>query len=274
MFLIDFAPAAHGHFLQYVINNYIFNINCKFDIFSASGAAHNTEYNSDYNVKSIIDYMHCSSYDQLIPKRYQKIVYIKHDIRYDYIMLYNSYDRCHGFLPSNSQKELINAMHDDILSEPNDIRRRANWYSKLMNRSGFLTDQVSKQINTDKPVYKFKYSSFFDVNLFYAELQQISKFFADTFTPDDSLAHLHQKFLDKNDGYSSYKKCMNILESIHLNQDTEITTDWKEEAFLNYNLTKIYRIHSGDLFNNDYPRNTKIIYNIVQEHLRLLDKNL
>ena len=56
---IDFAPGLHGHFLEYVINRYIFGVTCDVDsIFQSSGAVHAINVDSDYQKNKIANRGH------------------------------------------------------------------------------------------------------------------------------------------------------------------------------------------------------------------------
>jgi hypothetical protein len=74
-----------------------------------------------------------------------------------------------------------------------------------------------------------------------------------------------------NQGWQSYIKCNQVLQDIYAGKSTEIDCTIIEEAWLNYNLSKACRIFDGILFEQqDYPKDTRVIYQIVQDHLSTL----
>jgi len=86
------------------------------------------------------------------------------------------------------------------------------------------------------------------------------------------LADLWHEFIKRNTGFSTYVKCNCILEKIYSNQSYEIDLNWKEQAYINLVLSKVFRIHDGRLFSDSaYPNNTRDIYRIVEEHMQTFD---
>ncbi len=75
-------------------------------------------------------------------------------------------------------------------------------------------------------------------------------------------------FIQVNQGWQSYTKCNNILVDVFAGRTSPIQCTALEEAWLNFNLSKICRLYDGPLFDQaQYPADTGSIYNIVQEHL-------
>lgn len=273
MFFIDFASGTHGHYLQYVINNYILGVNVKIPLFTDSGSSHHTKTSTTYNKKSLIDLGHFTSVNKSkLPNDYEKIILINHNVELDFILLVNGFNRCHGDLPADSSSVAINKLHSDMLIATSDVGRRKDWYHKLLERDGGLLMRATIPHKHTVPVFLFDYASFFNINDFYKELQKVSDFLNDVFVPTAELAHLHKAFLGKNRGYIYYNKAQDILNAVYLNLDYEFESDWQLQAFININLTKTYNLHSGSLFQlEEYPTNAKVIHKIIQKHIKEFD---
>jgi len=271
--LIDFTSGAHGHFLEYVINNYIYCIDEKFNIFTDSGASHNINYKTDYLTKSLLDSLHYTCWNRKIPTtQFDKVIHIKHSKKLDFVLLVNCFNRCQGELPSNDTKENIQKLHYDLMDSSDELGARGDWFHKLQHRDSGLLKSTDIEYSSELPVYIFNYSSFFDITEFFTELQNISVFLDDTFIPNQELTDLYYEFIKNNDGFTKYKNCKNILENSYKNNNFTFSADWQEQAYINFIMSKTFRMYDGELFsNNMYPTNTKDIYKIIQSHLDNFD---
>ena len=281
MIAIDFAPGLHGNFLEFVINRYIFDVPYSVDsIFQNSGAAHKINQDTVYQQHKKTYWGHFSAYGDNYPDSVNKVIWIKHNPKLDFVLLTNIFYRCHpGAVLRNDisildQKKFhVNLMENSIWSqaETGSLKLlRMNWYTKFQERHFFETE---KYPNTNLPVYEFDYSSFFSLPDFIIELQRVSEFLNITLKYDTSLDKLWQEFVLINQGFNNYKQAQQILSNTLSNALFPIdTNDWQLQAWLNHNLSKMFRIHDGKLFDTEqYVDNTQSLYALIQQHLKEFD---
>ena len=164
MIAIDFAPGLHGHFLEYVINKFIFGVPSETkNIFQSTGAAHCINWDTTYQKNKIAERGHFSSFDYNYPDKTEKIIWIKHDQELDFVLLINQFDRCSPDAVKSNDFNIddIKKLHLDNMfdraSTPKDLRD--NWYNKLLE---FHNNKItSLKHSTDLPVFDFNYGSFF-----------------------------------------------------------------------------------------------------------------
>jgi hypothetical protein len=269
MIVIDFAPGQHGHFLDYVVNNFIYNIDAPVEnIFQTSGAAHNINNSAEYQARKQTLCAHYSSFNQLYPKNAEKIVWIKHDPELDFVLLSNIYHRCHPDAVKGTDVNInqITQLHLDAMFSSNQTIKslRNNWYTKLQERH---FKQTELKNNTALPVFDFEYSSFFSLQSFIEQLQQLADFLNFTFVYNQLFVELYQKFIEVNQGYNQHCNASRIVDAILTNQSCLIQQqDWQLQACINHRLSKLFKIYDGILHDsNDYPNNTQILHNLVVE---------
>jgi len=276
MIAIDFAPGQHGHFLEYVVNNFIYNIGVPIEnIFQSSGAAHNINICAEYQASKQASSRHYSSFNCPYPKDAEKIVWIKHDPSLDFILLSNIYHRCHPKAVTGMDVNIneIAQLHRDGMFDSNQTLSslRNNWYAKLKERH-FKQTELKK--TTTLPVFDFEYSSFFSLAAFVEQLQQLANFLNFTFVYSQSFVELYQKFISVNQGYSQYCTALKIVDSILTNQACPIDQDnWQIQSYINYCLSNLFKIHNGVLHECDqYPNNTQDIHKLVINFVTNYDK--
>lgn len=271
---VDFAPGLHGHFLEYVINRYLFGVPCGPDtIFQSSGAVHAINVDLIYQENKIADRGHYSSFNNPLPGNTTHIVFIKHDPKLDFILLTNIYYRCHPDSANvadfniNEIEKLHKYMMSGDANTPGEFR--ANWFAKLYERHFQFTE---KYPNTSLPVFDFDYASFFSLPAFLCELKRLGKFLNTTFKFDRSLSVLWQDFISRNQGYHLHSQAQKILNAIYNAESKPIPDDWKLQACLNCEIAKTFDLYDGILYNsNDYPTNTNDVYNHIIDHIQSFD---
>jgi hypothetical protein len=276
MNFIDFAPGLHGHFLSYVVNQYIFNIGVKpFDIFQSSGAAHLINLNKEFISRQQVFQGHASYFNYDYPAGTDKIVWIKHSSEFDFVLLTNIFNRCH---PDVVNSEIgnsvdINKLHlDNMFSSQSSLHElRENWYTKLLENH-LVKGAVLKQTNI--PVFEFDVSSFFDLSDFIEELSRCADFLNMKLHFNSDLVDLHTKFLHKNQGYQRWNICKSLINDIISNKKTAIDLqDWQIQAFINFKLSQLFKIYSGALFDQDlYAKDTQEIHGMVRQFLNTYDQ--
>jgi len=270
---LDFAPGLHGHFLELVLNKYIYGVPFRSDkIFQSSGAVHAINIDQDYQSQKIVYQGHFSSFDYPYCARTKKVVFINHDPELDFVLLTNIFYRCHKDAVNVADFDVnaITAIHKQFLITGNtDLDFRNNWFAKLNERH---FDHASMQPDTQLPLYNFDYKSFFDLSNFCMELQKTAHFLQETFKFDYTLAELWQKFINLNQGWILRKQAHLILESTLSKHELSIPNDWKLHAYLNFQLSRMFDLHDGQLYTEPrYPGVTSELLAVVQEHLSNFD---
>lgn len=270
---VDFAPGLHGHFLELVINKYIFGIPYNKEVFQSSGAVHVINTDQVYQSTKLANCGHYSSFEYAYPLDVQKIVFIKHAPALDIVLLTNIFHRCHPDAVSVEDfnfKEIL-AVHESTMAQGSrsDIDFRKDWFSKLTERHFELTDKIPV---TELPVFDFDYSSFFDLPSFCNELKRTSKFLNSTFLFDQSLVDLWNDFIQRNQGWQLYTQSQDLLTKTLSGIHAPIPNDWKLHAYLNYHVGKLFELYDGDLHDNPvYPTTTTQLLNIITQHIKNFD---
>ena len=271
---LDFAPGLHGHFLEYVTNRYIFDVSEITDIFQSSGAVDRISVFEDYQNNKTIDCGHYSSlksWGKLV-RDFEKNIFIKHNSELDIILLTNIYHRCHRVANVSYDYDIqeIIEMHHSMMEGEHDWELKNNWYAKLIERQ---LDEPTAYYKSNLPTINFNFECFFEFPKFVSELQKVSQFLNMTLRYDSSLYDLWCKFIKNNQGYNLYTRANKILSFAYGNQKYKIPDDWKLHAYINYVLTKSFRIHDGVLHTDTkYPTDTCDLYSIIQHHLNTFDE--
>lgn len=275
MILIDFAPGLHGHFLEFVINRYIFGVEHSLDsIFQSTGAAHVINVDPVYQKNKIVEGHHYSSLmnNKEYKTQFDKIIFIKHNSKFDFVLLVNIFYRCHpdAVRVSDIDGDLIVEFHTQLIgNNATDIDLRNNWFAKL-NERHFA--EFEKRAESNVPVFDFDFGSFFSLNEFLQELERTATYLDMTVKFDLSLVELYNEFIVRNQGYELYSCANKLLNHVYNNHDVEIPNDWKLHAYMNNIISKIFRIHNGILFEAEvYPTNTTQVYKIIVDYVSSFD---
>jgi len=275
MILIDFAPGAHGHFLEFIVNRYIFGVEHSVEsIFQSTGATHVIDVDPIYQKNKVAKCQHYSSLDN--NKRYKtqfdKIIFIKHDPNFDFVLLTNIFYRCHPDVvrSKDANADLIIAFHTQMMGNlTTDRDLRNDWFAKLNERH---FDECEKRAQSDVSVFDFDFGSFFNLTKFLQELERMAEYLNITFKFDLSLVELWNEFMDKNQGYKLYNLANTLLNHVYNNHNVEIPNNWKLHAYMNNTISKIFRIHDGELFEAEqYPTNTQQFHKIILDHTSSFD---
>jgi hypothetical protein len=275
MIAIDFAPGAHGHFLEYVVNRWIYQVPYTMeDPFQSSGSSHRITQDLVYQQSKIAKTSHYTVHKLPYPDNTEKVIVIKHCSRLDYVLLTNVFYRTHpdAVRTEDFPTEKIQQLHIGNISangkEPTEIELRDNWYNKLYERDIFGTHGFQK---TKLPYFEFDYQTFFNFPEFVTELQRLSDFLNFTFVYNTDLWQIWKTFIDSNQGWLAYQHADELLTKIYSNQSSAIEPDWKLHAWINTCLSRTFRIYSGSLFDGVYPTNTQQVSNIITEHIKEFD---
>lgn len=266
---LDFAPGLHGHFLEFIVNKFIYNVSFDGDtIFQQSGAAHKINVNKEYQNSKIVHQAHYSSFGHDYPADTKKIIFIDHDeSNLDIVLLNNVYHRCHpdAVHVNDFDMHKITQLHRQYLFCDSDLDSRNNWFAKLDERQ---FSHAFVQPNSNLPIFYFKYSSFFNLIDFYLELKKLTDFLGETLRFDISFYKFWNEFIKKNQGWHLYKLGNNLIESLLIGNDKKIPNDWKLHAYLNFKISKIFNVYDGILHTEKkYPNNTIELMSIISQHM-------
>jgi hypothetical protein len=217
---------------------------------------------------------HYSSYGVPYPDNTQKVIFIKHDPKFDFVLLTNMFYRCHGDSVNESDfnAEIIQRLQTSMMlaDGATDRALRNNWYTKLTERHFGPSETLPI---TNLPVFDFDYSSFFDLSQFLLELKQTANFLDNTFNFDQSLVDLWHDFINRNQGYHAQQHADNLLDSVYNNRSDNVEADWKIQAYINAVISKTFNLYDGPLFeDNTYPTDTKQIAKIIEHHIKTFDQ--
>jgi hypothetical protein len=266
MILLDFYSGSHGHFLEYVINTYIYRGPKVDQIFTELGTCHGIREDSAYQQNRVVVAAHYSEFQRPVASTPGRVIRITSNSEMENIC-YQLNVLCRaGDIPEDKKSQEIS---NDVRNSPAQFRM--DYYSKFsFNECGYPRPGQWRWDHVDH--YEFPLSSLYNLLDFYNELQNLSKFLNYSFTPDPSLMHLWKTFCDKNHGLQAWKKCNQILQQVLANETVDIDITPAEQAILNWMLTRVVNIRDGALFDSIYPTNTADIWKCVEQHLSTFDK--
>jgi hypothetical protein len=260
MILLDFYSGSHGHFLEYVINTYIFKGPKVKNIFVESGASHGTKNDQNYNSNRVVYARHYTEFDVVPWQDPTQVVRITVDSEMENIVYQINIMFRAGDVPIEKK---ITDIPEAVRNTTSHLR--LDYYSKLMD-NGYPRPNNWRW--NDRPAYRFPMGSLFNLYDFYAELKKLAHFLEHTFNPDDSLALTWQEFMRRNQGWQYYNTSQDLMTRALANENYDFTADTWMQALLNYCLTESIGICDGVLFDkNDYPSNTGQLYQIIQQYI-------
>lgn len=266
--IIDFFSGSHGHFLEYVINTWMFGGPRVHDVFTPLGACHGIRVDKKYMDHRIICAQHFTE-KNLLPSMIDpdRIVVITIDSEWGNL-LYQINIMCRaGDIP----------IEEKMLHIPNEVRTnvknlRNEWYSKFGSKDhGYQLPSQWKWKSTD--IHKFPMESMFDIQEFYQQLQKTASYLNITFSPDQELATLVQNFWARNQGWQYFNQAKNIVQAILLGHHVNFQSDEILQGLINSMLSRSIGIFDGSLFASDsYPNSSTDIAKIVRQHVENFDR--
>ena len=260
MIYLDFFSGSHGHFLEYLINTYIFKGPKVDSIFTESGASHGIRQDLTYMSQRVVHAGHYTEFnipDMPTPEKIIRI-FVSSQIEKSIYQI-NIMHRA-GDIPIEKKMQSI---PESIRNNPNQLRQ--NYFSKL-NDNGYPLPNNWRW--NDLPSYEFPMCSLFNLCDFYIELKKLAQFLEYSFNPDDSLTKIWQEFMLKNQGWQCWHTSQQLLIKILNNKNFEFEADLWTQSLLNYLLAQSIGICDGALFDSDnYPTNTNQIYQIIQQYI-------
>jgi hypothetical protein len=263
---LDFFSGSHGHFLEYVINTWLFNGPRVKNIFNDLGASHLIRSDLKYMSDRVVTAKHYSEFNIATDTPDQVVRISISDDYAKWIYQINIIERA-GDIPAEKKNKKI---PDTIKNIPHAFRN--NWYSKFnFEENGYVRPGNWRW--QEIPAFDFPLESLFDATEFYCVLYKLSSFLNTTFVPDHELAQLLESFLLKNQGWQFYLKCKNIVHESLLGNNIEFDSSVCEQALINTMLTQTVGVFDGELFDSDtYPGNTLQLWNQIYHHLKTFDQ--
>lgn len=265
MIYLDFFSGSHGHFLEYVINTWLFKGPKVPNIFTTLGASHNIRNHYAYMKERLACAAHYSEFSIKSPCPSKLVrISITNDWA-NWIYQINILSRA-GDVPI--EKKLL-LTPSQVRNVPKDLRNE--WYAKF-NLANHGYPRPGNWQWQDLPSYNFPMESLFDHATFYSELYQLSKYLDTTFVPDQELGTLLTDFLSKNQGWQYYSKCQYLIHQVFAGTNVDFSSDQILQALINSSLTKSVGMFDGMLFDqDDYPTNTRQLWDMIQIHLESYD---
>ncbi len=263
--LLDFFSGSHGHFLEYVINTWIFNGPRVPDLFTALGASHGIKTHEKYQQHKTVCCGHFTEFNKYsnTPDKLIRITIGSDWARYIYQI--NVMFRA-GDLPIG--KKILNT-NEMVRNTPRLYRNE--WYSKFnFVENGYQLPGQWRWSNV--PSFDFPMESLFDVVNFYKELYRLSHYLQQSFTPDKELSTMFESFLDKNQGWQYWLKAKFIVEQSLASKSMQFDSDSICQALINTLLSQCTGVFDGNLFDhNSYANTTQQITQAVEQHLITFD---
>jgi len=266
MIYLDFFSGSHGHFLEYVVNTWLFKGPRVKHIFTNTGASHGIRKDLEYMSQRRIYAAHYTEFNIPLQPQYKivRITLNKHWANWIYQI--NVCARA-GDMPLEKKTKLV---PESVRAVSSDFRN--DWYSKL-NFSNNGYNLPGKWASPDSLSFDFSIESLFDSVNFYTELYRLAAFLETRFVPDQDLMELLNKFLTKNQGWQYYTACKQLSELALANQAVEFSSDEVLQALINSVLSMTVGMFDGELFTcNDYPTNTLKISQLITKHLQTFDQ--
>ena len=265
---LDFFGGTHGHFLEYVINSYIFRGPRVDNLFTPLGTSHNASANDDYRSNRRVGAAHYSEMNMPWPTEDpEKLIRISVSGFKGHVCYQINLSSRAGDVEL-SKKELEIA--EDVRTVPAKLRNQ--YYSKFNTFDLYAEIPSNWRSDTTGQLFDFPMTACYNWFEFLTTLRKLAAFLSHTFNPDPTLAALWQQFINKNQGLQSWYRCKNLLDKVSNNQDYNVELSIHEQGLLNLMLTDSFGICDGPLFDNDqYPTNTQEIWSHVKHYIDTFD---
>jgi hypothetical protein len=263
--VIDFHGASHGHFLEYLINTWIFNGPRVPKVFTDLGTSHLPREDISYTFNRQIKCGHFT--ENNIPcATTEKIVRVTVNSRIE------------------QQIHMINVMHriGDVTLEgsykliPSDVLKstatlRNNWFSKLTDiENSYKLDYKWRWPEID--AFEFPMENLYDLTLLCQTMQLCASFLDQKFTLDQEFYAVWNKFIELNQGLQCYRLSKKVVELALGNINFAFDLTVPEQALTNAILTTTVNMHDGPLFvDEQYATNARQIWQHIQTHLDEFD---
>jgi len=266
---VDFIGGSHGNFLEYCINRFIFNNDTQGELlsmFTESGAshAHSEKYDNSKEVVSchlsqdIFEYNTKPPYTVSIPAGSDDKKELNPNTKIIQIGLpYNKREQiistCNLLLRAGNVEKYY---YNDKISglSTNDARN----ILKGSMHSSTNAFKLFKHTNQ----YNFQLQSFYEIDLFIQELNNVSVFLGRYFDASIDLFVLWKEFITLNSGYQIYNKIKELFEMLYLDKNMALELTLLEEAALCFYIENTFMLSESGL--NDIGVFPSSIYELRQ----------
>jgi hypothetical protein len=254
--LIDFYAGTHGHFLEYLVNTYIYKTPKVDTVFTDIGTSHGILNDREYQINKKARCGHYTETNRQISYSSPYLIRIAiEDFKGHVCFHINSDYRAHD----DPDRRLLD-LNDPI------TKQRDAYYYRLTEISAAHYLKYS-WIDYSNKIFDFNIVSFYDFYELTITLQKLSKFLQKDFFPDRSLKVLWDKFMSKNHAVLAWDKCQLLISKIFNNENYEFDSKVEEQALLNALIFRMTGIEPEELFVVDnYPSNTADIYSILKSY--------
>jgi hypothetical protein len=241
--IVDYFGGCHGKFLELVINGWIEKV--PFDktltFFNDIGSCHLRA--NDY--KPEFESFHWSYYD--LPM-HQDAVFVRVRVSQSNMLVAATNSFCRAgdvgldlyHLDEDTMDKLSHPKHRPMLEDLIKEHGASSAYPRSLLRKRFFCMLDQKELGQkhydsfkDAEIsWDFPFSSFFDKQEFYVELEKLAKWLEKDFFPDQDLDRIYADFIDRNQGYRSYVYCERLITKIKTGINESVHTNILEEAYV------------------------------------------
>jgi hypothetical protein len=260
---IDFHGGTHGHFLEYVVNTYVFKCPQSIDsIYSDRGSIKEIDRPGR---RVVCGHFSNNAQGRDADPKYIGFEFTPNDkiIRIAVNQEEDSFFIAFTNLIYRSSGATFEQHMDNIPEEirSNQALLRNDFYSKINERQRYA-DLFPKFSYVWNENFEFPFMHFYDFAKFCETLTKLSTWLGEKFVPNTDLYDLWLQFISKNQGLNSYNQCKEIVESILGNQEKRIACTTLEEAWIIYKITKITGVYLN--IDSDFPKSTQQIYEMLK----------
>jgi hypothetical protein len=262
---LDFYSGSHGHFLEYIINTYIFQGPRLKNIFTPLGTSHLPCLSPEYKTESKVRCGHFSEFNSAnrTPDKIIRISILEFMEKICYQL--NVHSRA-GDIPSDKK---IQAAPADILLNPAALR---NYHYAKLTGDGYRLPGNWMWNEPAMPVFDFQMKHLYNLTDFYIKLKELAHFLEHSFNPDETLCTVWNQFMSMNQGVQAWNKCQDLLHKVLANESFVFESTAIEQALLNCLLTNTIGVCDGPLFTlAEYPTDTQDIYKEVISYIKTFD---
>jgi hypothetical protein len=258
---IDFVAGSHGNFLEVVLNRY-FNILDAGEVFTNLGTSHCKS--QDYQTNKLFSAKHWFElHSQDYMKQFDKIIAIRFSP--DDLLLLSSVSLLRAGdmnindneLEINTRHKLNNQFYCNLVQEidlaypfldstQSDIPRHVlreffKFGFRDTDLNGYWLQQSRMQYPLECSVFYFDFESFYDIDKFVRQLQQLEVFLDMQFDFSPDFYQQHQTFLSFIPYVGHKQMCDYIIECVQLARDINIPKlSLFQESYINGNLERIF----------------------------------
>lgn len=253
---LDYHGGTHGSFLEYVGNVYIMGTpKVVGPVFNQHGACHQIdEPGEPYRDHRQICRGHWwwENYKRVeLTHPIIRITFDDGNKDHQYMLQVNRWFRAGNMTFEDRLKNLP----EETKNSKRELRKF--FYDRIVNNS----DSHGFQPLPYNRIFEFKFAWFYEWHLFSQGLRDMAKFLDQDIRVDRELYELWKEFMNLNQGHRSFSRCNDILRDMYHTESRPIVLDTWEEAWMIYNLSRVYDDRAMNLLNQEsFPDDTVDLY--------------